>query len=961
MTGRRSNLSRFPALIALLACSALAPSAWAQGKLDRELEFVRGLARELRFISLAQGELQRLEQTYKSGSDLDAIASLAVEVSLSGAQSRSDRNDQRRLYKEAIELSKALLERSTDPKVQFEARATLSNASSEFGRFLIEELEVARAESPDKVKELEEEAASVFRTGIEACEKLMQAIEGDRRKSPEKNLEYGLAWLRKCVLMREQGRAVKSEAGYLTDRARTDLEELVLDYGEETALGVRGLFEIAMCNEVSGATRDAIESYTSTITQIETSLDQAADLGFNADTEAFFFDMLQEVYSHAAEILFREGDVEGAKTTFDSFRKNMEKFGEKGADILDVADPRYGHLTLLSECQFMAESGDPAKVQAALELARKINDRHPADYVGVRAKAVIRDILSAQTRLVSGALLYEVAKGEQQNKNFEAAIIGFRKALAAMTPEEQKQFGLDSYDMMAKAYFQTERYLEAVLAFKEGLVRFGTEAANAETVADNLDRAMGTLTQVTKNDPSFDALRNEIVETVGKYGGAASGNKLRWKIAGQRMQERKYAEAAAEFAQVTSEFLNHELAMVRQATALQLAGDYAGAKKALDAYRAWLETKEAVLEPRRTDKATVRKLAMAEAAFRDAAIGYDEAVGAEKTGLKKDLTKYPAAIEKLRAFVTNHQGDGDQLLAYALDNLGRLHAELGELDKAENAYLQLREKDAAGTLSPRLATVVFDAYLNKVKSLEQEQAKAIADGKTSQELAPLNDELRSTRQRLVALGQEYIKASAKPQVGIMVVTMQQYELLADWAKVGEVSQRIIDLFGAETEKKTKDLVDLAVRPKIGEAMLRQKQFQQAYDMLVAAEAANPNQWELKRLISLALGGWLEFDSTGRPVKVPGLGKPKEAYDKFFGEYKTWALRPGIAQYSIEWYTFQWEAYWFALQAAPDNSTYKGYAQSLYRIARATDDFETLKSLGAKGLDLFDRFKLNPVQ
>ena len=40
------------------------------------------------------------------------------------------------------------------------------------------------------------------------------------------------------------------------------------------------------------------------------------------------------------------------------------------------------------------------------------------------------------------------------------------------------------------------------------------------------------------------------------------------------------------------------------------AGDFARARKAIEDYRAWLQTKEGVLDPKRTDKAQVREQAM---------------------------------------------------------------------------------------------------------------------------------------------------------------------------------------------------------------------------------------------------------------------------------------------------------------------------------------------------------------
>ena len=62
-------------------------------------------------------------------------------------------------------------------------------------------------------------------------------------------------------------------------------------------------------------------------------------------------------------------------------------------------------------------------------MTQRINDKHPADYVGVRAKAVLSEILLMQAGLVSGALLFEVGKGELQKKNYEPAIKNLRAAI----------------------------------------------------------------------------------------------------------------------------------------------------------------------------------------------------------------------------------------------------------------------------------------------------------------------------------------------------------------------------------------------------------------------------------------------------------------------------------------------------------------------------------------------------
>ena len=133
-------------------------------------------------------------------------------------------------------------------------------------------------------------------------------------------------------------------------------------------------------------------------------------------------------------------------------------------------------------------------------------------------------------------------------------------------------------------------------------------------------------------------------------------------------------------------------------------------------------------------------------------------------------------------------------------------------------------------------------------------------------------------------------------------------------------------------------------------------------MLIAAEEANPAQWELKRQIARALGGWFEFSNTGAAVREPGLDRPVEAYLKYYGDrensYRIWASRPEVKKFSLEWYRFMWESYWFAKQAGKKDSDYAATAQKFFRIARSTNEFKTLLTYGAEGKKLHTYFMSN---
>ena len=69
-------------------------------------------------------------------------------------------------------------------------------------------------------------------------------------------------------------------------------------------------------------------------------------------------------------------------------------------------------------------------------------------------------------------------------------------------------------------------------------------------------------------------------------------------------------------------------------------------------------------------------------------------------------------------------------------------------------------------------------------------------------------------------------------------------------------------------------------------------------------------------------------------------------------------RDEVKKYSLEWYEFMWESYWFAKQAGKQDSKYKDIAGKFYRKARSTDDFASLRRFGAKGVELINYFKAN---
>ena len=67
------------ALISVFSISSTLPGQ--SSKVERDVAFVRALAKDLGFISLAQEETNRLQRVYEASNDFQHVAQLGIEIS----------------------------------------------------------------------------------------------------------------------------------------------------------------------------------------------------------------------------------------------------------------------------------------------------------------------------------------------------------------------------------------------------------------------------------------------------------------------------------------------------------------------------------------------------------------------------------------------------------------------------------------------------------------------------------------------------------------------------------------------------------------------------------------------------------------------------------------------------------------------------------------------------------------
>lgn len=956
MSPRSAALLFFPLIL-------LAPLQGQQSKLEREIDFVRSLATKLRFISLAQSEVDQMKQRYKDAADFQQVAQLGVEISLIGAKMHPNREEKRTLYHDALQRCTQFLERYSEGPAALAARITLADASLEFGRFLADEIEIARLEAPSKVPDLETQAAEVFRAGVDACERVMKDLEPKVETDQRARIDHNVTWMRKGILLREHARAVQKDRAYLAGRAQEELEELIFSTGEETALGQRAFFEMAQVNEVVSDLDSAVISYRDVIASANTALTND-EVDLPGDIRELMVITLEEAFSRVAATLFTQGKTQDVLDTLTKYRDNLKALG---VPLTDLANPKekpgkedsqFGHSLYLTYARALAESGKAGDSAKALALVQFLNDEHPNDYVGLRAKVALKEMLAVQASHVSGALLLEVAKGDYLAKEWEHAVIGLRRAIAGMSDAELASLGLEAYYLMGQSFKQQDRMLEATLALQTGLDKY-TAAATDEGLAEKAASLIQfTVRQVQSNaegDKYYEPLANRVADLAAEHGPPSDAAKRSWATGGQKLAEKDYDAAVTAYRRITRDSVYYELAQARIVIAFERKDDYPAARQAIASYREFLETKDANIPDDRNDLKQARQMAAAQVDFEEAYLLYLEGSGQGKAA--KDLTKFPEVIQLLSDYASRHGSAGSAMTSRVLFVLARSYIEMGKLDKAAEKYRTLQKEDPHNANIPVLASSLFTAYDDQITAKTQE-VDAIANRDDAAALATAKAELEALRRQAIGIGLEYVESSDQPQYSIATNTLFNLQALQDWTRVETFGNKVVAMYGEDPELKAK--VDEHVRPVIGDAVLRQRKFRQAYDMLAAAEKANPNDYPLKRLICLALGGWQEIDARGQVVPYVGLGKPAEAYDKYWTEYKTYGLNRnrGVERYSLPWYEYHWELYHFALAAAKVDSQFIQRAKTIYSLAESTDNFAHLDELGARGKDLRSLFDAN---
>lgn len=913
-------------------------SAQAEVDMAKEVEFLRGLAKDWGFVELAQGRLGELRRSATTSDETQRLlAQINAEVLYLGARRIRDLNKRKAVLSEALQKFDDYLSQYGRDQGASAVLSAQAEACEYYGSFLSRAIELER--DPDKTKELEEESLNVFMKGIKASNDAMANLEGRKDDNPRAKVDYYLSWMRKGTLLREWAKTVRKDREVKATEAIETLEGLALEIGEETPIGIKALLEMGVAMDVQGKTADALDTYQGTI-EIVVERCQSTQNPIPLGTQGLLFRFLEESYVFLTDIFLREGQLDETIAAVDAYQRQR-------ADLDLPSNPQFADSILLNGAQARLDKGGKENVDRALAVAKDVANRHPSDFVGLKARATISSILNRPGVEISAEALAQAAQGEFDSKNYDAAIRSYKRVLRSLESAEDKQkYGLRAYAQIGLAFALRDRFLEAGEAFKEGLRRYGRLTADKSVppkVVKMLNKAVRGLGRQKKDKEFVAKLKREADDAAVKFGGEEIKGEVFFVQARSMIDNGQYVEAIQNLEGIDRSVPQYEIARTMIGFAYWKKGDLDNARKVLGNYLTYVKDPlNDIRPPKEHEKRQYRDMAVADAQFYLGMMLADEAYG--KFGKPQPQKKK----DVVRAFRNYGKQYGQVRKAWAVRGaywLVKALVDLERLSEGETEYAALRKQFPNEPLLANLAIVLFNARDTNVAAIEEE-IKALEKNVTkARELRDAKQRRRTEIRKALSFATNYLAIEREPDYGLLRNASKLAGGIQDWGQAEFFLEKILALYGKNREYTQK--IDSFIKPELAEIKMQKNDFRAAQTLIEDALKAQPNSYSLLKLKTRVLGGWCEFDEAGNFRRPQGLGEFRQAYDLLFQEYGKY-VRSKFDKYSFEWYQFQFDCLDMADKLATKNSDFMRAARRFYRIAQSTDDFTTLKNFGQQG-------------
>lgn len=892
-----------------MACAILSGNATAQksdAEIRDEIAFARGLAADWTFVDLAEQVLSNVKAEGVSSAMKEELALVTCDVFSVGAKNEQDKERRNELYELSLQAYEDFISDHSYSVFLPQAEAALVDTSALYAR----SLELAMDEAMGaEVQVLRDKRLEVLGRAVEKTGDLISELDAESERTEAQSRElYGLMLNRGRMLTQMAG--TQEDGSYNFDQAIITLENLVFAAGDGTPYALRAYVAIGDCytaqaessvkpdrlwdnaaNYYEAVVDMAIPRSSSTWEELSQDLTQA-----DKDLRFLFLELAMDGLVQAQ---VNSGRTELACTWalhyYNIQRREGFTFSPKGyISLLAVA------RTLLDSGGFVGGRSAEGKAQwyatedamvadkhskrnrqtasdMALRIAQRVNEDNRGNTLQVKAQKLISLVVNQPGMAVAPDVLFDAAQGEYYERNYIAAVSGFKRVLAALEGEESArriEFGPKVLWHVGRCYQKTGRHLEAAMAFMEGCTLWQGDPEFDSQNAQSFYRAMGEVRRAAPGQEAIEALYAQSETLAATFGAKdretilfSQGEKL-------RRQEKDFAGAIAKYAEVSTGSEYYEKALVNTAVCRYRLGDSATAIKAFDDYVDVFvgDPKNATSSPLALAK---RKEAMATASFYRTLIAFQLA---EQSG------DAAAAWERVLTCGANYHLDfpeQDVLSPWTMSMVMNANLRIAKLEGAKAIHAQMVELYPESKRTGAASLQFYDTL-----KADRKAAQAAGDGEGATAL------LREMV-RLLALGNN---ATASPSFANLRQESRHWIELLDWAAAETVLQRIAARYAVEKP----DEMARYIVPDLGHALLAQKKVAEAHQVLLPLNdgVKKPGKQTLLDYCR-SVSGWVE-GAVGVWEMVPGAGEDDAEFQLVVDSLN--AICNAGDKWECEWYS-----------------------------------------------------------
>ncbi len=861
----------------------LSPAAFAQSadlQIQKGIDFAEGLASRWQFVDLAQEVLDDLETAGQlSAEQKENIAFVRCEIY--GTAARRERDADRRIerFTEALKAYDDFISANDFSEFKPEAERAAIQLAYSFSKALEMRLMDEVGEAADATRKM---ILDVLEKPIQDTGSIIAELSSiDDPSELERRAKYAMM-LDRGRMLSAKGRA--SEDGtYYYGEAEVTLENLALEAGERTGWGLQAYLELASTKGGQGDWEMAM-IYYEFVAELVMPADKETWDGYlenlsPADKEQHWYYMelaLPGLLDASASYGDTQTAVKWSLVYYNRFKSEGFQLSRPNGYLALLASAR----TLLNAGGYVGgsiNSGDlkwyatedamksdnsqkrnrRTAVDLALAMAQTANEDNKGKALQVRAQKLIAEVIERPGVKIGPDVLFEAAKGHYKAKEYLVAIDACKRVLRALEGQDQATrttFGPEVLYFLGKSFFNEGRYMEAAMAFQDGVTTWKGDPAFDSLNAKGMYEALKFQKRASNDDADVVALWRTAENYVAATADASDAGELLFSQAERTYGTGDFEAAYNKYGTVPNSTDSYEKALSKQGVCRYKQGRLDEARKIFEDYLGPYLA-DPVNQTSSENRLAKRSDAMAEATYFLGVMSYD-------------AKQWSGAIERLAGFY-NQFPKQSSMAPNALYMALRSELATDDVDSARALYETMlsdfSKHKYTGKGALRIYTKVKDDY--KASQSTKDELGDVA-------LLRVMADLKKTENSLLATP-EYDKLRSESS---------HWRDLGEWEEAARVLRVTADAFSDDPKRRT-SIYKFAL-PELGEALINLDRLPDAIEILrplipptktpegEPEPEFKPSGKSISYFCRAAIG-WVEGERSSSIAETLGVGTPED--------------------------------------------------------------------------------------